>query len=52
MAMQVGASAVKSASCEKFVIVTINVKLTFDKHIKTVCQNESNKLTSSLKISD
>ena len=52
VAMQVGESSIKGASCEKFVVVTIDAKVTFDKHIKTVCKNESKKLTSGLKISD
>ena len=50
--MQVGQSLIKSTSCEKFVVVKIDANFTFDKHKQIVCKKESNKLTSSLKISD
>ena len=39
-----GESLIKSANFEKRLSVKINSKLTFNKHIKTVCEEASNKL--------
>ena len=36
--MQMGESLIKCANCEKLLSVKIKSRLTFDKHIKTVCR--------------
>ena len=43
--MEAEESPVKSISCEKFLVLKFDAKLTFGKHIKTACEKESNKLT-------
>ena len=42
--VQMGESLIKSANFEKLLSVKINSKLTFNKHIRTVCKEASNKL--------
>ena len=41
--IQVGESLIKSTSCQKLLDIEIDSKLSFDKHIKTVCKKANNK---------
>ena len=40
--MQVGESLIKGTKSEKLLGVKIDSKFTFDKHIKTICEKETN----------
>ena len=42
--IQIGESLIESTNCEKLLGVKIDSKLSFDKHIKTICKKASNKL--------
>ena len=42
--IETGESLIKSTNCDKLLGVKIDSKLSFDKHIKTICKKASNKL--------
>ena len=42
--IQIGESLIKSTNYEKLLDVKIDFKLSFDKHIKTICKKASNTL--------
>ena len=42
--IQIGESLIESTHCEKLFGVKIDSKLSFDKHIKTICKKASNEL--------
>ena len=42
--IQIGESLIEITNCEKLLGVKIDSKLSFDKHIKTICKKASNKL--------
>ena len=41
---QIGESLIEVTKCEKLLGVKIDSKLSFDKHIKTICKKSNNKL--------
>ena len=41
---QIGESLIEVTNCEKLLGVKIDSKLSFDKHIKTICKKANNKL--------
>ena len=44
--IQIGESLIESTNCEKLLCVKIDCKLSFDKHIKTICKKASKKLSA------
>ena len=48
--IQIGESLIESTNCEKLLGVKIDSKLSFDKHIKTICKKASNKLRALARV--
>ena len=42
--LQIGDSLIKTSSCDKLLGVKIDYKLTFDEHVKSLCEKANNKL--------
>ena len=48
--MQIGKSLIESTNCEKLPGVKSDSKLSFDKHIKTICKKASSKLRALARV--
>ena len=48
--IEIGETLIESTNCEKLLGVKIESKLSFDKHIKTICKKASNKLRALARV--
>ena len=48
--IQIGESLIEGTNCEKLLGAKLDSKLSFDKHIKTICKKASNKLRALARV--